>query len=93
MSFIKNMKKMMKNIEKVLAYPKASLYVVISSLRVVTKVASIRFLIAITTIHNLLIHWMNVKMAFLHGDLEEEIYMDQPDGFTCLVTNTRYVNN
>ena len=84
---------MMKSIEMVLAYPKASLYVVISSLRVVTKVVSIRLSIAITAIHNLLIHQMNVKTAFLHGDLEKEIYMDQPDGFTCLVMNTRYVNN
>ncbi|MCI69600.1 retrovirus-related pol polyprotein from transposon tnt 1-94, partial [Trifolium medium] len=24
---------------------------------------------------------MDVKMAFIHGDLEEEIYMKQPDGF------------
>ena len=24
---------------------------------------------------------MDVKTAFLHGDLEEEIYITQPDGF------------
>ena len=24
---------------------------------------------------------MNVKTTFLNGDLEEEIYMDQPEGF------------
>jgi hypothetical protein len=44
----------------------------------VTKITSIRLLIAIAAIYNLMIHQMDVKTAFLNGDLEEEIYMDQP---------------
>jgi hypothetical protein len=47
----------------------------------VTKITSFRLLIAIAAIYNLMIHQMNVKTAFLNGDLEEEIYMDQPEGF------------
>ena len=47
----------------------------------VTRISSIRVLIAIAAIHNLEIHQMDVKTAFLNGDLDEEIYMEQPEGF------------
>ncbi|GKU85679.1 hypothetical protein SLEP1_g312 [Rubroshorea leprosula] len=41
-----------------------------------TKVPS-----TVAAIHNMLIHQMDVKTAFLNGDLHEEIYIDQPEGF------------
>ena len=47
----------------------------------VTKITSIRLLIAIAVIYNLMIHQIDVKTTFLNGDLEEEICMDQPEGF------------
>ncbi|GJS57673.1 retrovirus-related pol polyprotein from transposon TNT 1-94 [Tanacetum coccineum] len=47
----------------------------------VTRITSIRTLIAIAAIHNLIIHQMDVKTAFLNGELDEEIYMQQPEGF------------
>nr|KAJ0224335.1 hypothetical protein LSAT_V11C100008830 [Lactuca sativa] len=34
-----------------------------------------------TAIHNLVIPQIDVKSAFLNGDLDEEIYMKQPEGF------------
>ncbi|KAL0322768.1 UNVERIFIED_CONTAM: Retrovirus-related Pol polyprotein from transposon TNT 1-94 [Sesamum angustifolium] len=46
----------------------------------VTKIATIRTLIALSAIYGL-IHQMDVKTAFLNGDLNEEIYMEQPEGF------------
>jgi hypothetical protein len=36
--------------------------------------------LAIATARRWEVHQMDVKNAFLHGDLEEEIYMEQPRG-------------
>ena len=47
----------------------------------VTKITSIRMLIALAAVHDLKIHQMDVKTAFLNGELEEEIYMEQLEGF------------
>jgi hypothetical protein len=47
----------------------------------VVKHRSIRALLGIVAMHDLEIEQLDVKTAFLHGDLEEEIYMDQPKGF------------
>jgi hypothetical protein len=38
-------------------------------------------LISLVASYGLTIHQMDVKTAFLNEELEEEIYMDQPDGF------------
>ncbi|KAL0322252.1 UNVERIFIED_CONTAM: Retrovirus-related Pol polyprotein from transposon TNT 1-94 [Sesamum calycinum] len=43
--------------------------------------STIRLLIALASIHNLVIHQMDVKTTFLNGDLDEEVYMKQPEGF------------
>ena len=47
----------------------------------VARTSTIRLLIALAAIHNLVIHQMDVKTAFLNGELDEEIYMKQPEGF------------
>jgi len=46
----------------------------------VTKIATIRALISLAAIYDLVVHQMDVKTAFLNADLEEEIYMTQPEG-------------
>eukprot|EP00250_Pteridium_aquilinum_P010115 c19165_g2_i1 orf=1060-2943(+) len=47
----------------------------------VLRITSFRVLIAIAAQFRLLLHQMDVRTAFLHGDLEEEIYMQQPPGY------------
>lgn len=46
----------------------------------VAKITTIRVLVALAAIHNLVVHQMDVKTAFLNGDLNEEIYIEQPEG-------------
>ena len=47
----------------------------------VVKMSSIRTVLGIAASMNLEVEQLDVKTAFLHGDLEEEIYMEQPEGF------------
>eukprot|EP00253_Pinus_taeda_P016015 PITA_16015 len=47
----------------------------------VAKVTSIRLLLSIATAFDFEVEQMDVKASFLHGDLEDEIYMKQPEGF------------
>ncbi len=48
----------------------------------VAKFVSICCILTLATIENMEIHQMDVKIAFFNGDLKEEIYMEQPKGFT-----------
>ena len=47
----------------------------------VAKFSSIRALLALAAHYDLEIHQMDIKTAFLNGDLDEDIYMIQPEGF------------
>ncbi|KAL0411322.1 UNVERIFIED_CONTAM: hypothetical protein Slati_3721900 [Sesamum latifolium] len=50
----------------------------------VAMAKSIRILLAIAAWYDYEIWQMDVKMAFLNGFVEEEIFMDQPEGFTTV---------
>jgi hypothetical protein len=47
----------------------------------VARLTTIRVLLSLAASHGLLVHQMDVKIAFLNGELEEEIYMIQPGGY------------
>ncbi|GKA76806.1 zinc finger, CCHC-type containing protein [Tanacetum coccineum] len=57
---------------------------VLADLPLVARISTIRLLIAMASIHNLIIHQMDVKTTFLNGNLEKEVYMNQPQGFIML---------
>ena len=40
-----------------------------------------RTILTISANENLTLHQLDVKTAFLYGELDEEIYLKQPDGF------------
>ena len=47
----------------------------------VVRSESVRSAIALAAMNGLSLHQMDVTTAFLHGDLEEVVYMKQPEGF------------
>jgi hypothetical protein len=47
----------------------------------VARLTTISLLLSLAASYGLLVHQMDVNTAFLNGELEEEIYMDQPEGF------------
>nr|GEZ74571.1 retrovirus-related Pol polyprotein from transposon TNT 1-94 [Tanacetum cinerariifolium] len=47
----------------------------------VARIEAIRIFIANAASRNMPIYQMDVKMAFLNGELKEEVYVSQPEGF------------
>ncbi|KAJ0869659.1 putative RNA-directed DNA polymerase [Helianthus annuus] len=64
----------------------------------VVKHTSIRVILSLTAYKNFELEQLDVKTAFLHGNLEEKIYMKQPQGFevegheekVCLLLRSLY---
>ncbi|MCO5612804.1 hypothetical protein L7F22_067075 [Adiantum nelumboides] len=47
----------------------------------IAKMKIVRAVILVTATKGWILHQMDVKNAFLHGDLQEEVYMEQPPRF------------
>nr|GEU83882.1 hypothetical protein [Tanacetum cinerariifolium] len=54
------------------------------SFATVARIEAIRIFIANATSKNMTIYQMDVKTAFLNGELKEEVYVSQPEGFVDL---------
>ena len=57
---------------------------------------SIRLVLAIAASKGWKVHHMDVKSAFLHGEIQEKIYMHQPEGLqedpsvVCMLNKSLY---
>ncbi|CAM8937083.1 unnamed protein product [Rhodiola kirilowii] len=49
----------------------------------VAKMTSIRLIISLAACSDWPLHQLDIKNAFLHGDLDEEVYIEQPPGFVA----------
>ena len=47
----------------------------------IAKLVTVRCLLAITVARNWSIHQLDVQKSFIHGDLDEEVYMLPPSGY------------
>ena len=47
----------------------------------IVKIVFVRLLLSMATMHSWPLFQLDIKNVFLHGDLIEEVYMEQPSGF------------
>nr|XP_016510979.1 PREDICTED: putative receptor-like protein kinase At3g47110 [Nicotiana tabacum] len=58
----------------------------------VVKLTTIRLVLSIVAAENLHLEQLDVKTAFLHGDLEEDIHMKKPEGFQVFGSSINEIN-
>ena len=53
---------------------------------------TLRYLLGVVAANDLELEQIDVKTAFLHGDLHEDIYMSQTPGFTATRGITSFID-
>ena len=59
----------------------------------VARIESIRILLAFANHHNITLYQMDIKSAFLNGEIEEEVYVKQPPGFVNPKKPNQFTNS
>ena len=49
----------------------------------VAKMTYVQLFISLVATYHLDLHQLDIKNVFLHGDLQEEVYIEQPSGFVA----------
>ena len=49
----------------------------------IAKMAFVRLLLSMAAMRSWPLYQVDIKNAFFHGDLAEEVYMEQPPGFVA----------
>jgi hypothetical protein len=63
--------------------PKKKVKTFFDSYSPVTRLTTTCVVVELAASHGLLIHQMDVKTIFLNRELDDEIYMQQPNGFVA----------
>ena len=63
------------------ASPRGKALIIMRLSRMFPRKDSFRIIMALVAHFNLELHQMDVKTVFLNGDLHEDVYMAQPEGF------------
>lgn len=53
------------------------------------RIETVRLVIGIVASHGWELHHLDVKTAFLHGELKEEVYVSQPEGYVIKGSETK----
>ena len=58
----------------------------------VARMDTVRMIVALAAQRGWTIYQLDVKSAFLHGELSEDVYVDQPKGYEKKGVNIRCIN-
>ena len=64
----------------------------VDTFSLVAKIPFVRLLLSMTAMQSWPLYRLDIKNAFLHGDLVEEVYMEQPPGFVAQRSLDWYAN-